>query len=294
MLQSLERRAGLPIAFNPTANSIEWQAGVSCEQTRIRSLTEMRAYIREADAISPTDAIYTVYRNLRRTADTEAIQATGLRYDLTVIPPGVFLSNSHSRGPIRIAEGRRPEAGYSHAEFFRTAGHYHPVKAGTAIAYPEVYEVISGRAYWLLQKPRAGDPARLEEMYVVEAGPGEKALMTPGFGHISVNPFGEPLVMANWISSAFTYDYKPFERLRGGGYWVLEAAATDAIEFERNANYREVPELKKLRPKEVPELGLIRSQPLYQLSHELGKLRFLSHPEEFVDILTIEKCYRTL
>lgn len=272
MLQSLERRAGLPIAFNPMTNTIEWQAGVSREQTSIRSFAQMRAYIREAGAVSSTQAIYTVYRNLKRTDDTAAIQAAGLRYDITVIPPGVFTATFR--------------------EFFRTAGHYHPVKVETAIAYPEVYEVISGRACWLLQKPRAGDPARLEEIYVVEAGPGEKAVMLPGFGHISVNPFDEPLIMANWISTAFQYDYEPYRKLRGGGYWILEAA--NAIEFERNANYREVPELKKIRPREVPEFGLVRSQPLYQLARELGKLRFLTHPEEFVHLLTLDRCYRVV
>ena len=281
MLTSLERQSGLPMAFDPAANAIHWPAGVSVGRTSARSAEEMREYIREPGAHADQVTIYTVWREVARSDDKGRIRAAHLRYDITVIPPGHFAG----------------ECG----EYFRTAGHYHPLKPGTAVAYPEVFEVIAGRAYWLIQRPArpAGgpsenDPAALEEIYAVEAGPGQKAVMLPGFGHISVNAFAEPLVMANWISDTFAYDYEPFRTLRGGGYWLVAGEVPETIEFERNPNYRAVPELKKLRPAEVPELGLLRSRPLYALAQHLEHLQFLNEPEKFRDILTIEHCYRIL
>lgn len=274
MLQSIEHQSGLPIAFDPSANAIHWSEGVQAGEPRVRTLEEMRDYISEPDAQALTNTIYTVHRNVARHEDSGRIAAAGLRYDITVIPPGSFA-------------GRKKE-------FFRTAGHYHPLAPGGEIAYPEVYEVLIGRAYWLLQRPDAGNPAMLEEVYLVEAGPGEKAVMPPGFGHLSINVRAEPLVLANWIADSFAYDYAPYRRARGGGYWALEGETPDTVEFELNTNYARVAELKKLRPREAPSLGLLRSQPLYGLADNLEKLRFLSDPRPFAGLLAVDKCYRAV
>lgn len=271
MLISLERQSGLPIAFDPSANAIHWPAGVAVGKISPRSAREMREYIREPGARADRETVYTVYREVARSDDALRIRASHLRYDITVIPPGHF------------AGERR--------EYFRTAGHYHPEKPGTGMAYPEVSEVLAGRAYWLIQRLEAGNPGVIEQTYAIEAGPGEKAVMLPGFGHISVNAFAEPLVMANWISNALADDYEPFRTLRGGGYWLVAGKVPETIEFERNPNYRAVPELRKLRPIEMPELGLIRSRPLYALAHDLGKLAFLNAPEQFTHLLTLDRCY---
>lgn len=272
MFQSIERRAGLPLAIDPATGALHLPETVSVGATSARSLAEMRAFIRDATAQADRDPVYTVYRNLARRGDEAAIRTSGLRYDITVIAPGAF------------AGERR--------EFFRTAGHYHAPPSSGAAPRPEVYEVITGRAYWLIQRPRAGDPATLEEIYAIEAGPGEKAIMLPGFGHISANAFAEPLVLANWIGASVTYEYEPYRRLRGGGYRLLEADGGAAIEFERNPYYAAVPEVVKLRPQELPAFGLTRSQPLYGLARDLQQLRFLAAPDDFREALAVEACYR--
>lgn len=272
MLQSLERQSGLPIAFDPTTNTIRWPSGIRVEQTSVRTAREMKEYTADPAATASQDTIYTVYRNLARSEDAAAIDTSGLRYDITVIPPGFFTGRSR--------------------EFFRTAGHYHV--PATSIEYPEVYEVLSGHAYWLIQRPRPGAPSDLEEIYAIEAVAGEKALMPPGFGHITVNAYSEPLVTANWIGKSTRYDYQPYRELRGGGYWLLESSSPETIEFENNANYHTVPELKKLRPRELPAFGLTRSRPLYTLATDPQHLRFLISPDEFRAALAVEQCYRVL
>lgn len=273
MLQSLERRSGLPIALDPVAGILELPMDrVTVGGVHPRSFAEMRDFIAEPDATPERDPVYTVYREVIHAGDAERIRSTGLRYDITVIPSGHFAGRRH--------------------EFSKTAGHYHALKPGSEKTYPEVYEVLSGRAYVLLQRPHTTDASVIEETYVVEAGPGDKAIILPGFGHVSINAFREPLVMANWIAGACTYDYEPYRRLHGSGYWLLEGQG-DTIEFEANPNYSSVAELSKLRPREVPEFGLLRTTPLYTLVHHLEKLQFLNAPEEFTEFLTPRHCYRS-
>lgn len=296
MLQSIEHQSGLPIALDPMSGVLHLSESTTAEATSVRTFEEMRDFIREPDArpvsgkpladvgaAAPTarasggarptqDVIYTVYRGVARRDDAERIAAAKLRYDITLLSPGCF------------AGERR--------EFFRTAGHYHAPVAHTTTTYPEVYEVISGRANWIMQRPSAHDVAKLAEIYVIAAGPGEKAIIPSGFGHMMINAHAEPLVAANWIHSSCSYDYEPFRTFRGCGYWALEGQAAGTVEFALNPHYATVPNLGKLRPREVPELGLIRSRPLYALAGELEKLAFLSDPERFADILALDRCYR--
>ena len=272
MLQSLERQSGLPIALDPTTNTIRWTEGIHAGETKERTFQEMQSFIAEPGATSPREGIYMMYRDVGRDPDRIDIKSVGLRYDITVIAPGTFQGSRH--------------------EYFRTAGHYHSLVPGTNVAYPEVYEVIAGRVCWILQRRTHDDPEHIEEMYAIEAGPGEKAIMLPGFGHISVNPFPETLVMADWNACACVSDYAPYQKHRGGGYLVFEGSKLNTIEFTANHSYGALPELKKIAPCEVPEFGFFRSQPLYSLAHDLAKLDFLLKPEKYSDSLTAEHCYR--
>lgn len=274
MLQSLERKIGLPIIFDPATNTIQVTEGIGFGEKTERTFSEMQKYISDPNAKASNASIYSVYRNVSRQSDASDIQSANIRYDITIIPPGVFA-------------GERKE-------FVRTAGHYHPVKPGSSTRFAEVYEVISGHAYWILQRPNFENPSEIEEIYIIEADPGEKLIMIPGFGHMLVNAFRETLVTANWIHDAFTYDYHPYQELRGSGYWMLEGETPDTIEFMKNTNYTKVPELQKLRPRDIPELGLGRGEPAYHLVRNLEKLDFLSNPERYTELLTIEHCFRTL
>ena len=272
MLQSLERQTGLPLAFNPITDSLHLADGIICDIVSVRTAAQMTEYIGESGVMASDGTIYSVWRNIARQEDEARLRLSHLRYDITVLKTGHFTGQKK--------------------EFFRTAGHYHPVKPGTGIAYPEVFEVISGRACWLLQRPAANDNGNIDEIYAVEAGPGEKAVILPGFGHISINAGAEPLIMANWVGDTFQYDYDPWRKFRGGGWRAVERPGGNGMEFTKNGNYSRVPELKKLRPKEVPEFGLVKSRPLYSLAAEIKKLDFLNSPENFMHILTLDHCYR--
>lgn len=274
MLQSIEHQSGLPIAFDPVSGAIHWPEGTAPADIRVRTFHDMQDALMQPSAAPTEESIYTVHRNVARRDDAERIREKNIRYDITVIPAGYF-------------PGTR-------REFFRTLGHYHPLPPANLLAYPEVYEVIAGRAYWLIQRPGGDDPGTLQDIYLIEAGPGEKAIMPPGFGHITVNAGSAPLITANWIADGFEYDYGPYKKFRGGGYWILEGDMPGTIEFMPNSSYAALPELAKLRPREIPAFGLVRSKPLYSLAGELEKLNFLSNPDAYADLLGVDKCYQPI
>lgn len=272
MIIDLESKIGLNIKFNPENNQLVFEdPEIVIGRFDIRTFREISRYIKNKSSKFPLANAYYMYRGLHRKSDEEKINSLGFRFDITVIPAGSFIRKDKK-------------------EFARTAGHYHEIKAGTGLGFPEIYEVVSGNALWLMQKPEESDFSKLSKIYSIEAGPGEKAIVLPGYGHISINTSNEPLVLADWIGNNFKYNYEPYKNFRGGGYWVMQGK-TGEISFERNENYTRVPELKKLKPRELPEFGLFKTEPLYRLVHDLSRLRFLVYPEEFEEKLTVENCY---
>lgn len=233
MAIDLQKISGLPIFFNEKKMNLEFHGNFPIIKKSERTLDELRPYLKNPDVKNRLNPIYHVWRYVHLVSD--------LRYDITLLPPGT------------IGE-----------EFVKTAGHYHK-------PYPEVYEVLSGRAYFLIQSEL--------EVYLVEAGPGEKFVIPPLFGHNTINVFNKPLLMANWVSEKAIYDYVPYKNYHGAMYYFLKN--NDAVDIVKNQNYGFVPEIKKIRPKEYPGFGILKNKPIYSLIDNLDKLRFLNYPEEF-------------
>ncbi len=251
MAVDLRKISGLPISFDPKSLKLEFQGDFPFIKKSERSLEEIKPYLMSLRDISRREKnlrvdkgpnpVYKVWRYAHLKKDDEKIKTANLRYDITLIPPGTI-----------------------DGEFAKTAGHYH-------LPYPEIYEVLLGRAYFLIQSESA--------VFLAEAGPGEKFIIPPGFGHNTINVFDGPLLMTNWISEKAKYDYEPYKNLHGASYYFVSGG--ELIDIEKNPNYESLPEIKKIRTKEYPEFGLTKNQPLYSLVNNIDKLRFLNHPEEF-------------
>ena len=126
-----------------------------------------------------------------------------LRYDITVIFPHIICG-----------------------EYNKTKGHYHPLSSHE-LTYPELYEVISGQAIYLIQK---GD---LSDIVAVYAKAGEAVLVPPNYGHVTINPSScETLIMANIVSSRFTSIYGGYEDHCGASYYYLSDGT-----FVKNSAY---------------------------------------------------------
>lgn len=265
----LKTFSGLPIEMDEGMNLV-YPHTVRVKQMTARTCAEMLPFLQSENVTTPQNTIYRVYHEVAMMDDTESIQKTGLRYDLTAIQAGVF----HFR------EGED--------EFFRTAGHYHPRIA--EIDYPEVYEVLAGRGRWIIQKYGA-EPSLLEEVYLVEAGPGEKICIPPNFGHITINAENAPLIISNVIKGTVGHNYRPFQELKGGGYRLLASRDPNMIEIERNGNYRSIPDLLKLKPKKDWYHGYFN--PVYRtLATGPEQLVFLENPKSYnKEFFAIDRLY---
>lgn len=161
----------------------------------VRTFSELKAVLKEP-LDNDADAYY-MYRNVYKAAD--------LRYDITLIPQW------------KAAE-----------ECAKTYGHCHP-QAERKLSYPEVYQVLDGKAFFVLQKElRYGDFF----VSVVEAKKGEVVLIPPNFCHTSINPNTKPLLLANIVADTFTSDYSMYKRNHGAAYYFTKEKM-----FVQNANY---------------------------------------------------------
>jgi glucose-6-phosphate isomerase, archaeal len=203
------------------------------------------------EAASDRDAYY-MYRDLSLTpADAETIIRHQLRYDVTIIPP-------FNMG----------------LEFVKTYGHYHPrVNLKLRYTYPEIYEVLEGDAHYLLQ--RAQNEDAVDDVILVKATRGDKVIVPPNYGHVTINPSKRTLKMANWVCRSFDSVYEPYAKLRGAAYYELINRRV-----LHNRTYQNVPEIMVTYPVEVPDQGLIKRKPMYELVEEPYLLEFLTAPEE--------------
>lgn len=218
----------------------------------VRTLFDMKDVIYDRNWLSGADNIelYYMYRELSLSKnDALIMKEPGLRYDITIIPPRML-----------------------GCEFVKTAGHYHPKVPGTDTTFPEIYEVLSGEAQYLLQKP---EDDRIKDVILVKAGEGDKVIIPPGYGHLTINSSRKVLKMANWVARDFESIYIPIKEKGGGAYFFLEKGIV------KNQQYSEVPEIRNLAPFSVKELGLQKGQEMYGLVRDIQKLGFLTEPHEY-------------
>ncbi len=257
----LHRQSGLPLLWDPVTKQIVFEKGSAQEvpSPDIRRRQEMSGvlYDRQAGEI---DELYYMYRDIALDEDRDAIRQKGLRYDLTVIVPGTL-----------------------GGEYIKTAGHYHPKKPGTGLTYPEVYEVLHGRAHYLLQRLHPEAPGQLDSVILIAAKPGDKVLIPPHFGHITINPGEDYLIMSNWVAREFSSIYEPVQKAGGGAYFELYT--DEGPEFLANPGYPDLPPLQRCPVTPVPPLNLITGFPLYRLFQENREaFDFLLYPENYTAI----------
>lgn len=224
----------------------------------VRKLHDMEDVLFDKEWFEGTETrnndMYYMFRDLAKSdADLQTIKTNHLRYDITVIPPGMLGS-----------------------EFIKTVGHYHPQVPGTDISYPEIYQVLEGSATYLLQKVEHNNEDNVPDVVVITARKGDLVLVPPGYGHVTINASDTTLEMANWVCRDFSSVYEPIKRLSGASYFLLKEG------FVKNPLYRNIPSIRYLKPLPSDELGLSSEENMYDLVHEIEKLRFLVSPQDFM------------
>ena len=229
---------------------IPWPAPLPAPQ--VRTMEEMRPVLTDPECTC-RDPLYLMYRNLALSGtDAAWLREQEIRYDMTVIPARVLCG-----------------------EFVKTKGHFHPENP-CGWAYPEIYEVLEGEAHFLLQDRAPSD------VVLIHARAGEKVVVPPGYGHLTINPGSQPLTMVNLVSTAFESLYGDYEKRQGAAYYEFPARG-----FVPNPRYPYVPPLRFLR---VRDLTFPRSLPggsLYGWIGDPKALGFLNRPEEYPGLFTL-------
>ncbi|HAW49685.1 TPA: glucose-6-phosphate isomerase [bacterium] len=185
--------------------------------------------------------LYHMYRDLSESKeDYEKILSSRLRYDITIIPSNML-----------------------GCEYVKTAGHYHPKFPGSSLSYPEIYEVIEGNAIYLMQKEDQSS------VYYVSANPGDKVIIPPNYGHITINASSNRLVMGNWVCRDFSSIYEQIKEKKGGVYYFTTSG------WVKNSNYEDCPPLREVPVCSYEFLG-IKDAPMYSLINNIDVLKFLS------------------
>ena len=195
----------------------------------VRTVADMENVLAvRPSGLDPATPLYFMYRDLYKThGDHEWLQRHHLRYDITRIPAGIL-----------------------NGEYTKTKGHYHP-KNPAGVAYPEVYEVLSGYAYYLLQKSDHSD------VIIVAARTGDVVLIPSGYGHVTINPGREDLIMANLVSTDFQSEYGEINAMHGAAYYYMKNEGWVA-----NPHYGKPLPIHTLLPSAIPELGLLSGRSL--------------------------------
>lgn len=221
----------------------------------IRMLHDMDEVIYDTNWLENADnfELYYMYRNMYKTeVESDIIEKHNLRYDITVIPPGML-----------------------GCEFMKTAGHYHPMVPGTDMSYTEVYHIMEGEATYLLQKLSDG---KITDVVVIKAQAGDNVIVPPDYGHITINTSKKVLKMANWVCGDFASVYEPIKELLGGAYYLLDTG------FIKNPKYDDVPPIRYLSPTNFSDIGFTKGEDMYGLVNDIDKLKFLTSPQDFPDL----------
>lgn len=262
MYKDLSDVTGFTFKFEPETMQSAFGGEVRAPSYDVRTDAEIRKVMLDPDADVP-EVVYWMMRDTGR-ADVQYRKDThDLRFDISNFVATMY-------GP----------------EYLKTSGHYHIKTPDGEYAYPEVYGVLSGRATYLLQK--VADPSApledvvVEDCIVVEGTAGDKIIMPPDYGHVTINRLPVPLVMANWVSDRFSSRYGAVEEARGFAYYLVDADG--GPKWVKNPKYDDVPPLRIAEVREVPELGLTADVPLYTAGQENPeKMDWLNNPGEYMD-----------
>jgi glucose-6-phosphate isomerase len=234
----------------------ELRFGDNIIEPDIRMLSDMQEVVYDRTWLENSSDIelYYMYRDLALDdTDRRILRNANLRYDITMIPPR------------RLGK-----------EFVKTAGHYHPKVSGTDLSYTEIYEVLEGEAHYLLQKLEKN---KITDAVLIKAVKGDKVVIPPDYGHVTINPSEKELRMANLVSDRFSSVYKQFKEKGGGAYFELSDGG-----FVRNSNYKKLPDLRFLKAKNLRKFGIEKKRWMYGLIKEPEKLGFLNKPQDFMEL----------
>ncbi|MFA5077282.1 MAG: glucose-6-phosphate isomerase family protein [Candidatus Micrarchaeia archaeon] len=204
----------------------------------VRNFSELNEVLMKRQQVLNDFPLYFMFRSI--------VVKEGLRYDITIIPP-------------RRIDG----------EYAKTYGHYHPL-AENGLSYPEAYQILEGRALFVLQKPRSDASV---DVMVTYGEKGQAVLIPPNWGHNTINASPDKvLILGNLVADGFESDYSAYKKDLGAAYYVTDFG------LEPNGNYV-VRKTEKLKASDLnAKYGFECPDLLKEFWANPGKFEFLKKP----------------
>lgn len=234
---------------------------------KIRRLRDLKLVLLEKEILNlknQNEALYLIFRNIMRKEDREIFLKCNIRFDITIIF-NKFLG----------------------IEFNKTFGHLHPV-AEKNLTYPEVYEVLHGKALFILQHFKKDK--KIDKVLIIFGKEKDKILIPPNYGHTTINIGNSDLIIANLVSSRFDSLYEEYRKREGAAIYIVKKNALKdnkkclkeslLIEFQsKKTNRLNFRILKNKNYNEKFEIEFFRPEELFRFPKENLYLSFIENPK---------------
>ncbi len=178
----------------------------------IRTLDQIRPSLRNPDCEGP-EQVYAIAMDVARLADRQELEKRMLLFGVVTYAAGTL--------------GDEP---------VRSQGHVHRISQHSGWSPPELYEIWQGKAIIYMQEYVDDDPGRC---FAVLAGPGEKVLVPPGWGHatISASP-NEPLTFGAWCDREYGFEYEAVRARKGLAWYPLVQGGSYCLAAQQSLQTR--------------------------------------------------------
>ncbi len=257
-MHSIEKITGLPIT--KSGDDLIFGELLTEPSFQKKSYLEYKDFFQNKK-LDKNIILYYIYRNVSLLKDLELFEKFNLRYDLTLIFPN------------KIGD-----------EINHTVGHIHK-KNENGLPYTEIYQVIEGDAIFLLQKED------LKKIYAINAKQGDKVIIPPGFGHVTINKsINKHLLISNIFTREENVSEYSFFKSHSGAMWYPKMSSLNEASFEMNPEYKTHTNIVKLESNTISNIESFSNKSLYvEFIENPEKFGFINNPENFGDILSIDK-----
>jgi glucose-6-phosphate isomerase len=244
----------LDIRFTAGTLDFSYGPGMFGPTPEYRLLDDIRQSLRDPNSSGP-DPVYAIAMDVGRIEDLPELTKRMLLFGL-----------------VAYAEGRLG------SEPVRSQGHVHAISPHCGWSTPELFEIWRGRAIVYGQQKPGDNPGRC---VAVEAGPGDKVVIPPGWAHYVVNAdVNSKLVFGAWCDRQYGFDYREM-RAHHGLAWFPLVDSDGTITWERNPSYASS-KLVSRKAREYPELDVPPAIPIYECFHRAPEsVQWISDPARF-------------
>jgi glucose-6-phosphate isomerase len=255
------KTSDLPVWLDEGLFDLQFRQGLTCAGSGKKQAGQLKGLLYSEDGIDENEFCYGFYRDIVFEKDRSLFKKYDFRYDITVIMPGTI------KGECK-----------------KTSGHYHGYIKGQPYTYPEVYEVLEGKACYILQKVRNFDKPDeepvIEDLKAVFVDAGQAIIIPPFYGHCSINVGDGPMVFSNIAVVSCPLHYEPIQQKHGLSIYVLKEG--DRRDLVHNPYYKSVPSVKPVTPTANADLGITFGQSVYKsFIQSPDKFDFLLHPARY-------------